>query len=156
MPDPIKPVLEEYHELVVEFSEDAGTTWARNCVLMGVEVSRTTASSEVETVRDCGDESLPNDVSRRVQSVAVSVSGTGNWAQGGYDKFLKKFYTGDGSPMLARIGNLKAAPGQIEYEQGPIIISSLGQARVKGSVVTASVEIQFATTPTTTVKAGGG
>ncbi|SEB79543.1 hypothetical protein [Rhodobacter sp. 24-YEA-8] len=147
------PVHEEYEELVVEFSEDDGTTWARNCVLMGVEVSRTTASSEVETVADCADESKPNNMSRRVQSVSVSVSGTGNWTQGGYDKFLKKFYAGDSSPMLARIGNLAAAVGDIEYEQGPIIIGSLGQARVKGSVVTASVEIQFATTPTTKIKA---
>lgn len=148
------PIHEEFEELVVEFSDDDGVTWARNCVIMGVEITRTTTSSEVETVRDCADESLPNNISRRVQSISVSLSGTGNWTQGGYDRFLKKFYAGDGSPMLARIGNLAALPGHIEYETGLIIISSLGQARVKGSVVTATVEIQFADTPTTTIKAG--
>lgn len=147
------PIHEEYEELVVEFSDDDGETWARNCVIMGADVTRTTASTEVETVRDCNDESLPNDISRRVQSISVSVSGSGNWTQGGYDKFLQKFYAGDSTPMLARIGNLAAAVGEIEYEQGPIIIASLGQSRVKGSVVTATVEIQFAQTPTTTLKA---
>ncbi|WP_273688457.1 phage tail tube protein [Ketogulonicigenium vulgare] len=148
------PIHEEYDELVVEFSEDDGTTWARNCVLMGVEVTRTTTSSEVETVKDCEDESQPNNLERRVQSVSVSCSGTGNWTRGGYDKFLKKFYAGDSVTLLARIGNLAAAAGEIEYEQGPIIISSLGQSRTKGSVVIASVEIQFATTPTVTMKVG--
>lgn len=147
------PVHQEYDELVFEFSEDDGSTWARNCVIMGAEVSRTTTSTEVETVRDCDDESLPNNISRRVQSISVSFSGTGNWTQGGYNTFLSKFYAGDSAPMLARIGNLAADTGEIEYETGSIIVSSLGQARVKGSVVTASVEIQFADTPTTSLKA---
>lgn len=147
------PIHEEYEELVIEFSDDDGDTWARNCVIMGADVTRTTTASEVETVRDCEDESLPNNISRRVQSISVSISGTGNWTQGGYDVFLKKFYAGDSTPMLARIGNLAADVGEIEYEQGPIIISSLGQSRVKGSVVTATVEIQFADTPVTMVKA---
>lgn len=147
------PIHEEYDELVVEFSSDDGTTWARNCVIMGAEVSRTTNTSTVETVKDCNDESLPNQVSTRVQSITVSVSGTGNWTQGGYDKFLTKFYAGDKTAMLARIGNLAAATGEIQYETGPIVITSLGQARTKGSVVTASVEFTFAETPTVALKA---
>ena len=146
------PIHEEYHELVVEFSKDEGSTWARNCVLMGVEVSRTTATTDVETVRDCDNDALPNNISRRVQSISVSMSGTGNWTQGGYNQFLTKFYGGDNTPMMARIGNLAAASGEIEYEQGNIIITSLGQARTKGSVVTASIELTFADTPETVLK----
>lgn len=147
-----KPIHEEYEELVFEFSTDGGTTWARNCVLMGVEVSRTTSTVDVETVRDCDNESLPNNISRRVQSISVSLSGTGNWTQVGYNQFLTKFYGGDNTPMRARIGNLAAAAGEIQYEEGPIIITSLGQARTKGSVVTASVEMVFAETPTIVLK----
>lgn len=147
------PVHEEYEELVVEFSTDSGTTWARNCVIMGAEISRTTNTSTVETVTDCDDESLPNTVATRAQSLTVSVSGTGNWTKGGYNSFLTKFYAGDSTEMLARIGNLAAASGEIEYETGPIIITSLGQARTKGSVVTATVDIMFAETPTVILKA---
>lgn len=147
------PVHEEYEELVVEFSTDSGTTWARNCVIMGAEISRTTNTSTVETVTDCEDESLPNTVATRAQSLTVAVSGTGNWTKGGYNEFLTKFYAGDSTEMLARIGNLAADTGDIEYETGPIVITSLGQARTKGSVVTASIEFTFATTPTTSVKA---
>ena len=150
------PIHEEYEELVFEFSTNGGTTWARNCVIMNADVTRQTTTSEVETVRDCDNESLPNDVSMRVQNIRVSFSGTGNWTQGGYNTFLEKFYAGDSEEMLARIGNLNADVGEIEYETGPIVITSLGQARTKGSVVTASVEIAFATTPSTTVKVSGG
>lgn len=146
------PIHEEYEELVFEFSEDGGTTWARNCVIMNAEVARQTASEDVETVRDCDDESLPNDVTSRVRTISVSVSGTGNWTRGGYNQFLAKFYAGDSDEMLCRIGNLGAAVGEIEYEQGPIIIENLGQARTKGQVVSASVGIKFATTPTITLK----
>lgn len=145
------PVHEEYDELVFEFSEDGGTTWSRNCVIMGAEVNRTTNTSTIETVADCADESLPNNVDERVQSLKVTVSGTGNWTSGGYDKFLKKFYAGDSTEMLGRIGNLAAASGQIKYETGPIIVASLGQKREKGQVVTASITLNFARTPTITL-----
>lgn len=145
------PVHEEYDELVLEFSEDDGTTWARNCVIMGCEVTRTSNTSTVETVSDCDDESKPNNVDERVQSLKVVATGTGNWTQSGYDKFLAKFYAGDSKTMLARIGNLAATTGQVKYETGPIIIASLGQSRTKGQVVTASITINFAKTPTLTL-----
>lgn len=147
------PIHEEYEELVFEFSENGGTTWARNCVIMNAEVQRQTASEDVETVRDCADESLPNNISSRVRSISVSVSGTGNWTQGGYNQFLAKFYAGDSEQMLCRIGNLGAATGEIEYEQGPIIIETLGQSRTKGQVVSATIGLKFATTPAVTLKA---
>lgn len=145
------PVHEEYDELVFEFSEDGGTTWSRNCVIMGAEVNRTSNTSTVETVADCADESKPNNVDERVQSLKVTVSGTGNWTRGGYDKFLKKFYAGDSVEMLGRIGNLAAATGEIKYEEGPIIVASLGQKREKAQVVTASITLNFASTPTITL-----
>lgn len=84
---------------------------------------------------------------------AIGTSAT--TAAAGNHTFLEKFYAGDSEEMLARIGNLNAAVGEIEYETGPIVITSLGQARTKGSVVTASVEIAFATTPTTSLKVSG-
>ena len=88
-----------------------------------------------------------------MKSISVSVSGTGNWTKGGYNQFLAKFYAGDSAEMLCRIGNLAADPGEIEYEQGPIIIENLGQSRTKGQVVSASVGLKFATTPETVLKA---
>lgn len=145
------PVHQEYEELVLEFSDDDGTTWARNCVIMGCEITRTSNTSTVETVANCDDESLPNNVDERVQSLKVVVSGTGNWTQTGYDKFLAKFYAGDSTKMLARVGNLAATTGQIKYETGPIIIASLGESRTKGQVVSASITINFKTTPTLTL-----
>lgn len=145
------PVHEEYDELVLEFSEDDGTTWSRNCVIMGCDVTRTSNTSTVETVSDCADESKPYNVDERVQSLKVVVTGSGNWTQAGYNKFLAKFYAGDSTKMLARIGNLAATTGQIKYETGPIIIASLGQKRTKGAVVSADITINFATTPTITL-----
>lgn len=145
------PVHEEYDELVFEFSEDGGATWSRNCVIMGADINRSANTSTTETVADCDDESKPNNVEKRVQSLTVTVSGTGNWTRDGYDKFHKKFYAGDSTEMLCRIGNLAAASGQIKYEEGPIIVTSLSQKREKGQVVTASVTLNFATKPTITL-----
>lgn len=145
------PVTQEYEELVLEFSSDQGVTWARNCVIQGVTVSRTANIDEVETPADCDDESLPHDLRRRVRSKTISVSGTGQWTQGGYNSLLTKWHAGE--LVSARIGNLGAASGEIEYEQCLMVIPSLGESRTKGQVVSAEVTLDSAGPITVSLKA---
>lgn len=145
------PVTQTYDKLVVEFSDDGGTTWARNCVIEGATVTRTSNVEDAEIPADCNDETLPHNVFRSVRSISLSVSGTGHWTQGGYDSFLTKWHAG--TKPLARIGNLGAASGEIEYEQFDAVIDSLGQARtVVGQPVTAEVSLSSAGPITTTTK----
>lgn len=146
------PVTQKYHELVVEFSTDGGTTWSgRNCCIRGFTVNRTPQVQEAALTADCDDESLPDDIVREVTSRDLSVSGTGHWTRGGYNAFLTQFY-GTGK-IYTRIGNLAAASGEIEYEECEMIIT-LGEAReTKGQPVTASIELQSAGKITTSLKA---
>lgn len=137
---------EKYEELVLETSED-GNTWTRICGLIDVEVTRT-ANVDTAEVPDCDDESEPLSVERQVRSIEVSVSGTGVWAQESHGTLMDWFYSS--ATKQVRIGNLKAAVGETEYETGPALLTTLSQSRTKGQKVTANVEIQFDGKPTRT------
>lgn len=145
-----KATTERFEELVLEVETDTPGSYARICGLVGVEVSRQ-ATVDNEEVPDCDDESLPLSMERQVRTLDVSVSGTGVWAQESHEMLQDWFYSSANKNI--RIGNLNAAVGDTEYEQGPAILTSLGQSRTKGKKVSASVEIQFDGTPTRTVKA---
>ena len=143
-------VTQKYAELVLEISEDSGSTWTRICGLIDVEITRTSNIDTAE-VPDCDDESLPLAVERQVRSVEVSVSGTGVWAQSSHETLMDWFYSS--STQDIRIGNLKAATGDTEYETGVGLLASLSNSRTKGQKVSASIEIQFDGIPTRTAKA---
>lgn len=141
---------EKFEQLVLEVETTPSSgTYARICGLIDVEITR---SAQVDTaeIPDCDDESLPLSVERQVRSVEINISATGVWAQESHEQLMDWFYSS--STLNIRIGNLNAASGDTEYEQGPALLTSLGQSRTKGQKVSASLEIQFDGTPTRTTK----
>ncbi|SFQ52479.1 phage tail tube protein [Donghicola eburneus] len=149
-----KAVTEKYEEMVLEVDfDDTQPTpvYARICGMKGVTIKRT-ANVDTTEVPDCDDESLPNEVERDVRSLEVTVSATGVWAQQSNGKLLDWFYSGASIP--ARLGNLKAATGDTEYEVGRMLVSDISNERSDGrGRVTASIELEFDGTPTRTAKA---
>ena len=146
-----KAVTEKFEEMVLEVSEDSGSSWIRICGMIDVDVTRTSNVDTAE-VPDCADESLPLAVERQVRSIEVSASGTGVWAQSSHEMLMNWFYSS--STLDCRLGHLKADTGDTEYETGEAILASLSNSRTKGQKVSASIEIQFDGTPTRSVKAG--
>lgn len=145
-----KAVTEKFEEMVLETSDDGGSTWARICGLIDVEVTRTSNMDTAE-VPDCDDESLPLSVERQVRSIEVSVSGTGVWAQSSHQTLMDWYY--DSTALDVRIGNLNADTGDTEYETGVAYLANLSHSRTKGQKVSASIEVQFDGTPTRSAKA---
>lgn len=145
-----KATTEKFEEMVLEVETSTPGQYARICGIVGVDVTRQ-ASVDTEEVPDCDDESLPLAVERQVRSLDVSVSGTGVWARES-SEMLQDWYYSSATKKI-RIGNLNVASGSTEYEQGPALLTSLGQSRTKGKKVSASIEIQFDGTPTRVAKA---
>lgn len=145
-----KPVTEKFEEMVLEISED-GTTWTRICGMVGVTVTRQAQTDTSEVPADCDDESLPMEVEKSVRSIDVSVSADGVWAQQSAGTMSDWFYSA--GSKHARIGNLNAAVGQTEYEQGKAFLTQLTNQRTKGQSVSASISIEFDGTPTRIAKA---
>lgn len=143
-------ITEKYEELVLETSSDGGTTWTRICGLVDVEISRT-ANIDTAEIPDCDDESLPLAVEKQVRSIEFSLTGTGVWAQQSHEEMMDWFYSSASKDV--RIGNLNAAVGDTEYEEGQGYLTNLSHSRTKGQKVSASIEVQFDGTPTRTVKA---
>jgi len=144
-----KATTQKFEQMVLEVSEDGGTTWARLCGLIDVTVTRA-ASVDSQEVPDCDDESLPLSVEKQVRTVDVSVSASGVWAQESHGTMTDWFYSS--ATKDARIGNLNAAVGDTEYEAGKALLASLNNTRTKGQKVSAEIELQFDGTPTRTAK----
>lgn len=139
-----KAVTEKFDEMVLEVETATPGTYAKLCGLVEVEVTRT-ANVQTTQVPDCDDESKPHEVEREVESLEVTVSATGVWAQSSHETMIAWFYSG--ASKNVRIGNLKASVGDTEYETGRALLTNLGHARTKGQKVSASINIEFDGTP---------
>ncbi len=144
------PVTEEFEQMVLEISDD-GATWSRICGMVGVTVNRSAQVDSSEVPADCDDESKPMEVKKAVRSLDVSASGEGVWAQQSHQTMIDWFY--GAAAKHVRLGNLNAAVGDTEYEQGKAILNSLTNQRTKGQQVSASIGLEFDGVPTRTVKA---
>jgi hypothetical protein len=144
-----KAVTEKFEEMVLEV-ETAPDTWARICGLKDITVSR---SLELDTdeVPDCDDESKPFDKVSEARSITVAAQGSGVWAQQSHKMLMDWFYSG--TTKKVRLGNLNAAVGATEYEEGPAFLKSLNNSRSKGKKVTAEIDLEFDGTPTSIAKA---
>jgi len=139
-----------YDELVleIEWVADSGT-YSKICGITGVTINRTTNVTST-AVPDCADETLPHSTKNSVNSIAVSVSGTGVWAAAKHHELLDWFY--NARKLNARLRNAKVEAGgdsgDIYAEYGPAILSSLTNERPgdKGEI-SASIELQFDGTP---------
>lgn len=123
------------------------------CGLTSKGVQRT-ASTNSTVVPDCDDEDLPGYEEQDVASISVTISGSGVWARQNHDDMLKWFRSA--SRKNIKIRNMGVAAGEIEYEEGPAILTQLNQTGERGGKVQAEIAIAFTEMPTTTVKAGGG
>lgn len=144
-----KATTQKFEEMVLEVSDDDGVTWSRLCGLIDGEITRT-ANIDSAEVPDCDDESKPLSIEKQGRSIEVSVSSSGVWAQESHQTMMDWFYSLQNKHV--RIGNLKAAVGDTEYETGPALLANLSNSRTKGQKVSASIEIQFDGTPERTAK----
>lgn len=144
-----KAITEKFAQMVLETSDD-GNSWSRICGLNDVTITRTANVDEAE-VPDCDDESLPLSVEKEVRSINVSVSAEGVWAQQSHGTMMDWFYSS--ATRFVRVGNLNAAQGETEYEEGQALLSTLTHTRTKGQKVSASIELMFDGTPERIAKA---
>jgi predicted secreted protein len=140
-------ITEKYEELVLEISEDSGSTWTKICGITNVTVNRS-ANTDTAEVPECDDESLPHKTEREVRSLDFTASGTGVWAQQSHGTLIDWFYSG--ASKDCRIGNLNAATGETEYETGVALLTQLGHSRTKGQKVSAEISLEFDGVPTRT------
>lgn len=145
-----KAVTEKFEEMVLEVETNTPGTYARLCGLVDVEITRT-ANVQTTEVPDCDDESKPHYVERQVNSIEVTVSASGVWAQSSHETMMAWFYSA--ATKNIRLGHMKASVGDTQYETGPALLTSLANSRQKGAKVTASINLEFDGTPALTDRA---
>lgn len=138
-------VTASYNQLTLEVETDTPGTYAKVCGMKDFSVEGTQAVDEDE-IPDCADESLPNSVVVDVRSITVSVSGTGVWSQSAHDMMLKWNRLGQKKNVRITYGNVSV--GDVQTETGKALLTKLVNARTKGKVCTAEVEIRFDGVPT--------
>jgi hypothetical protein len=140
----------KFHEMVVEFETETPGTWSKICGVTSRGINRA-STMQTSEVPDCEDESKPNSIERSVQSQEVTISGSGVWASQSHELMLDWWYSGQTKKI--RVGHIKAAVGDTEYETGSAYLVSLNNTAEKGPKVTAEIEIQFDGLPVRTPKA---
>jgi hypothetical protein len=133
--------------MVLEVEDETPGTWIKICGLTSRGINRT-HNMQTSEVPDCDDESLPAAVERAVQSSEATVSASGIWAQQSHELVLQ--WWNSGQTKNIRIGHLEAAVGDTQYETGPAYLVTLSNEAVRGTKVTAEMEIQFDGLPTHT------
>lgn len=134
----------DFDELVleVEFVASSGT-YTKVCGLTDFTVNRTNNTDSTE-VPDCADESLPYYIKRSVRSQDRTISGTGVWALANHAN-MHDWWTA-GSTLNVRITNAavtaNGTTGDPETEIIPMILTGLNNARTKGQVVSAEIELE--------------
>jgi predicted secreted protein len=143
----------KYPELMIELETTKGSgTFTRVCGLYDYEINRSTETSETK-IPDCDDESKPLSVEKDIVSTSMSISGSGIMAKQSSDSLLSWFHSGE--QKLCRVYHSHAQTGEIEYETGNVILSSLGDSKQKegSSAISRSIELQFAGEVSTSLKA---
>lgn len=146
------PTTQKFEDLSVSVEFDpvgASGTYTKICGIKGASVTRT-ANMDSDETGDCSDESLPYKVKKSVRSLEVMVSGQGTWAQESHDKMMDWWRSG--ATLNVKVTNAGVATGEIEVESGPAFLSQLNNTREKGKLVTAEIQIEFETLPSTTNK----
>lgn len=150
----VKPVTQKFEEVIVNVEFDpsgAPGVYAPVCGMVDGTITRTANVDTDEVPGDCSDESVPLDVEVNVRSLEVAYSGAGKWSQQAHGDMMDWFYSG--LPLVTRIQNVNASPGDTEFETGPAILVALNDGKTKGASVSRDIEIKFSGTPTRTAKA---
>ncbi len=143
-----RAITSNFHEMVLEVETTAGSgIYAKVCGLTSRSINRQ-HNMQTSEVPDCDDESLPSAVERAVQSSEVTVQAQGVWASQSHE-MLQQWWR-SGQTKNIRIGHMKAASGDIQYESGPAYLVELNNTAERGQKVTGELSIQFDGIPTTT------
>lgn len=112
-----------------------------------------TGSADVVTseVPDCTDEDLPSWQEKDVKSIGMSLSGSGMWSQESHEMLLRWFLTGAKKNIRVQYAN--ADTGDVEFVNGPAVLTQLNNAAEKGGRISAEISLEFTAKPTTTDKA---
>lgn len=142
-----KPTTSKYSELQILVGDGAtpteGFTVVCGMTTKGVQRSANVSST---VVPDCADEDAPAFEEKAVNSLSISISGSGVWAAENHGVFMAWFYSGLAKNIKVR--HLNAAVGTPEYEEGPALLTSLNNAVERGQKVTAEINIEFDGQPT--------
>lgn len=148
-----RATTEQYEEMILEVEMDpigAAGVYTSICGMKEVTVNRT-ANVDTDEIPDCSDESAPFAIERAVRSVEVMISANGTWAQESHSDLLTWWRSG--ATKNVRIKNTAVASTDIEIESGAALLTQLNNAKVKGKVVTAEIQIEFNGLPAVTNKA---
>lgn len=134
----------DFDELVLEVEFTAGSdTFTKVCGMSDFTINRTN-NTDSSNVPDCADESLPHYTKRAVTSQDIGISGTGVWALANHADMRN--WWASGSTLNVRVTNSyvtdNGTAGDPETETIPMILSGLNNARTKGQVVSAEIELQ--------------
>lgn len=147
-----QPTTSKFSEFAIHLGNGATPTevFTFICGLTskGLSISNNTSTTPVP---DCADEDLPAFEEVAITSQSVSVSGSGIFTVEDQKQLLE--WAMDGTVKNIRVYPGKAAAtGDIQYYQGPAILSSLEITGERGLKVQASMTINFTAKPTETLK----
>jgi len=120
-------------------------TFAITCGLTTKGVQRT-AQTNSTPVPDCADEDAPAYEEKAVNTLSVTISGSGVWAAENHGVFMDWFYSG--LEKNVKVRHLNAAPGTPEYEEGPALLTQLNNAVNRGEKISADITIEMSAMPT--------
>lgn len=141
-----KPTTAKYSELQILVG-DGGSPEAFSvvCGMTSKGVQRQ-AQTNSTVVPDCADEDAPAWEEKAVNSLSISISGSGVWAAENHGIFMAWFYSG--LPKNIKVRHLNAAPGTPEYEEGPALLTALNNTVERGNKVQAEITIEMDGQPT--------
>jgi len=146
-----QPTTSKFSEFAIHVGNGATPTevFAFICGLTskGLSFTNNTATTPVP---DCSDEDLPAFEEVAITSQSISVSGSGIFTVEDQKEMLDWAY--DGTVKNIRVYPGKSAVGDVNYFQGPAILSSLEITGERGNKVQASITINFTAKPTETLK----
>ncbi len=141
-----RPTTEKFSEFQILVGDGGSPeTFAVVCGLTSKGIQRSANVNSV-VVPDCESEDAPAFEEKAVNSLSISVSGSGVWAAENHGTFMAWFYSG--LPKNIRVRNVQADSGDTEYEEGPALLTQLNNSVERGQKVTAEISIEFDGQPT--------
>ena len=141
-----RPTTEKFSEFQILLGDGAEPeVFSVVCGLTSKGIQRA-ATTQSTVVPDCANEDAPAFEEKAVDSLAISVSGSGVWAAENHKVFIDWFYSG--LPKNIQVRNVKAETGDTEFEEGPALLTQLNNSVDRGQKVTAEITIEFDGQPT--------
>ena len=146
-----RPVTAKFSERVIHLGDGADPeVFAPICGLTtkGLTVTNNTQSTPVP---DCIDEDLPAFEEKSTDTQSASIAGTGVWTKERHNEMLDWALKGDERNIRYQFVNVTS--GDVEFLDGPAILTSMGDTVERGKKVMAELAIEFSQAPTPVVAA---